>query len=493
MAAHRHWRIVGLVLRGAGPLELSEIELYASGAKVGGTIVPSCPFIPSSGALADLADSSVAGAVAWESPTHTSAGFYLAWDLTGAGDDVDGIKLGSGSSRWAFPLKLIVQYSDDAANWVTGFSLANFNYPGDAALSPLLVNSALPINTVLGVPFVGNNASTTFFDASSPPKSLTAHGTAKISTLQSKFGGSSLLLNGSSDYVTTPYSSDFDLPEDFTISAWVCFTGYSDSYGIAGYGGAIATRYLAGASPDAGWQFRINGTASSYNSINIYTGRTDLNFGGFTIPLNTFTHVEVTRQGSSIRAFVNGVQAGSTATNADPFTRSGNNELRIGGLDDAGFKFYFRGHINDLLIVKGAALHTANFTPPTQPLVGVDGVYGTRLPLNLPTVISAGSLPHGAARLLEDGATFFDVYNGGLGAILGTVKEKNLPVNTPLHRRVLLLDQRSQQVIRETWSDDDGSYMFYGIRDDIRYTIICYDYTGTYRAVIIDNVIPELI
>ena len=85
MAAHRYWRIVGLVLRGAGPLELSEIELHASGAKVGGTIAPSCPCIPSSGALADLADSSVAGAVAWESPAHASAGFYLAWDLTGAG------------------------------------------------------------------------------------------------------------------------------------------------------------------------------------------------------------------------------------------------------------------------------------------------------------------------------------------------------------------------------------------------------------------------
>jgi hypothetical protein len=212
----------------------------------------------------------------------------------------------------------------------------------------------------------GTNGSTTIIDNSPTPKTVTAVGNAQISTAQSKFGGSSIAFDGNADYLTIPDSADWNLPNDFTIEAWVYLTAYSANN--AGYFGAvIVSQYTAaGGGSDLGWQLRINGTASSYTTINLYTGVTDLNFAA-TVSLNTWTHVAVTRSGSSIRAFVNGTQAGSTITNSDAFTESGNRQLWIGGLNDTTYRFWLPGYIDDLRITKGVARYTANFIPPAAP------------------------------------------------------------------------------------------------------------------------------
>lgn len=81
-----------------------------------------------------------------------------------------------------------------------------------------------------------------------------------------------------------------------------------------------------------------------------------------------------------------------------------------------------------------------------------------------------------------------DMYYGGLGTITGTVKEKNTPANTPLRRRVLLIDEASRMTIRETWSDAaTGNYEFRGVKQGVKYTVISYDHLHNYRAVIADN------
>lgn len=87
-----------------------------------------------------------------------------------------------------------------------------------------------------------------------------------------------------------------------------------------------------------------------------------------------------------------------------------------------------------------------------------------------------------------------DTENGGLGIIYGTVKEKNTPANTPLRRKVWLLDERSGLVIRETWSDSvTGNYEFRGIKQGVPYTVLAYDHAHNYRAVIADNLVPEVL
>jgi hypothetical protein len=68
----------------------------------------------------------------------------------------------------------------------------------------------------------GTNGSTTITDSSLTPKTVTAVGNAQISTAQSKFGGASILLDGSGDYLDVGSNSAFGYGlSDFTIETWV--------------------------------------------------------------------------------------------------------------------------------------------------------------------------------------------------------------------------------------------------------------------------------
>lgn len=85
-----------------------------------------------------------------------------------------------------------------------------------------------------------------------------------------------------------------------------------------------------------------------------------------------------------------------------------------------------------------------------------------------------------------------DTRFGGTFRIAGTVKEKNTPVNTPLRRRVWLLDQLGMTPVASAWSNVvTGDYVFDHIRGGSRYMVISFDHTGLYRAVIADNITAE--
>ena len=212
----------------------------------------------------------------------------------------------------------------------------------------------------------GADASTTFTDSSSSPKTVTANGNAKISTAQSKFGGASALFDGASDYLTSDVNAAFELStDDFTIEFFVRLSGYSAAYaGI--YGAAIASTYkgLPTGTPP-GWQIRINGTSSSYDTVNLYTGTTDLNFS-HSFSLNTWYHVAISRASGQIRVFVDGTQAGSTVSNTDSFTASTSTDrpLYIGQLNDATYLFYLNGYLDELRITKGVGRYTTTFSAP---------------------------------------------------------------------------------------------------------------------------------
>lgn len=207
----------------------------------------------------------------------------------------------------------------------------------------------------------GTNGSTTFNDDSKNNFIATRFGNTVISTAQSKFGGASILFDGNGDYLNYLDVTNFDLPNNFTIEAFVYITAYSAAY-LGNYGAAIVCNYSAGGTNNQGWQLRINGTSNSYTTINVYTGTTDLNFSAGTIALNTWHHIAVSRSGTSIRAYLNGTQVGSTLTNSDSFTHNKtiNRPLFIGGLNDVTYKFWMNGYIDELRITKGIARYTGS-------------------------------------------------------------------------------------------------------------------------------------
>lgn len=108
-----------------------------------------------------------------------------------------------------------------------------------------------------------------------------------------------------------------------------------------------------------------------------------------------------------------------------------------------------------------------------------------------PPLRIAGPDRPAVAPRLDPRAAPIDLEDGGQHRIVGTVKVKGSP-NVPVHRRVVLINERSRRIVRETWSDPvTGAYAFEGIRGDVAYTTLAYDYTGNYRGVLADNLTAE--
>jgi hypothetical protein len=80
---------------------------------------------------------------------------------------------------------------------------------------------------------------------------------------------------------------------------------------------------------------------------------------------------------------------------------------------------------------------------------------------------------------------------GGEGTVTGTVKVKGTPNNTPVARKVRLIRDVDAICIREVWSDPvTGEYTFSEIDQTVSYTVLSYDYTENFRAVVADRVVP---
>jgi hypothetical protein len=199
----------------------------------------------------------------------------------------------------------------------------------------------------------GTNGSTTITDSSSNALTLTRGGSAPpvISTAQSKFGGASIFLNGSVaiSYLDIPASSLFSFPSDFTFECWIYVLTQGAGFGssvIETAGNFTNGLVLRGDGTQTNWAWTVGGSGIS----------------GGALTLNAWNHLAVSRSGSTIRVFRDGVQQG-TATNSTPISPTGG-ASRIGD----GILVPSRqvnGYIDDLRITKGIARYTANFTPPT--------------------------------------------------------------------------------------------------------------------------------
>jgi hypothetical protein len=85
-----------------------------------------------------------------------------------------------------------------------------------------------------------------------------------------------------------------------------------------------------------------------------------------TIVVNQWQHIALTRSSNTICMFVNGVLDATTATRPGTYYSSG--AMRIGA---SGVNENFTGYISNMRILKGTALYTTAFTPPTTPLTAI--------------------------------------------------------------------------------------------------------------------------
>ena len=242
-------------------------------------------------------------------------------------------------------------------------------------------------NTKLITHFDGPNNSleiqdTSYGVGSQVGKIVTQVSTAALSAAQSKFGATSLLLNGSSDYLTVPDSSDWSLGAGpYTIEGWVRISSNAGTYMSMceiGEGTVPAAQGVAvWVRADGNWIVLINNGLT----INVDPG---------TVDLDTWYYVAVVHDGSNLSLYKDGVRLANPADTTSIGTSS--QGVWIGKGQD-GFR-WFDGYIDGLRISQTARYTGTTHTVPTA-YFETDSL--TRLLLNMEsTDVSSegGNTPH---------------------------------------------------------------------------------------------------
>jgi len=209
-------------------------------------------------------------------------------------------------------------------------------------------------------------ASTTFVDdASTNNFAVTINGDTKPNSFNPYTPGYySNYFDGTGDYLSVPASSALSFAGDFTIECWVNTSTISlDPYGrrIWSFGSGSAF-YLDALFYDG---------SSITSNVCIQIASVGIVISG-TIPTanGQWNHVALTRSGSSMKLFVNGIQSGSTYTNSSAFTAGASNGIFLGCLG-VGVGGFLLGNISNFRVLNGTAAYTANFTPSTTPVTAI--------------------------------------------------------------------------------------------------------------------------
>ena len=227
-----------------------------------------------------------------------------------------------------------------------------------------------------------NNATnSSFTDDSSSNHTITANGNVSQSTFSPhRHGGYSTLLDGNGDTLTVPSTSTVAFGTGaFTVEAWVYILSTGDR-GIFQTGGshfpttASASSAIQITSSGTKWAMYANNT--SYQSTVTYS-------------LNRWYHVALVRGTNSYTTlYVDGTAVVGVADGAN---YSGT-YLGIGAIYGAASAQCFNGYIRDFRVVKGTAVYTSAFTPPTEPLTAITNT--SLLTCHLPYIADGSTNGH---------------------------------------------------------------------------------------------------
>jgi hypothetical protein len=202
--------------------------------------------------------------------------------------------------------------------------------------------------------------------------SITLAGNTQISTSQSQFGGSSVYMDGTGDYMdiqdVATNNLDFGT-DDFTIEWWQYLPTLTNNYNAVDLrNGSNGSKILLYSNPTNSWKLWVN------SAVRIDSGSV--------LSANTWQHICLCRESGNTRLYVDGTQAGSTYADSTNYQHE---ELYIfynslsSAYDAQGYIDEFR--ISDVARYSGASftVPTAAFEPDgkTQLLIHGDGTNGS--------------------------------------------------------------------------------------------------------------------
>lgn len=268
----------------------------------------------------------------------------------------------------------------------------------------------------------GADASTTFLDASNVPKSVIPSGNAQVDTAQSVFGGASLLLDGSGDYVGLVDDADWNLGAgnfvvDFRLRPAV-LGAVDRTLFFQGPSGADFIHLLLDSSSRISFIVRSGGF-----DVGAYTATHNLS-------INTWYHIALVRSGTSIFIFKDGVAYSLTATTAIGSSSIPDFAAALTFGDNTVSPLPFNGWFDEIRWSKGTDRGwTSNFTPPAAAYqFDLDVAAGAFAETGQAAVFRT-PMAEGTGAFAESGkaAAFASGLAGGVGA--SALSGKSAPLN----------------------------------------------------------------
>ena len=292
---------------------------------------------------------------------------------------LNGVSVGTAtnSNNWTDANCFIGTLNDNLTIFFSGY-ISNLRVvKGTAVYTAAFTPSTTPLTAVSGTSLL-TLQSNRFKDNSSNNFAITATGTPSIQAFSpfapaaaystSVVGGSGYFPGSS--YLSIATNTAFNCGTgDFTVEAWVNISSYPGSYPLII--GNNNGSFSAGALVLTAQNFTSGG--ANKISLSAY----DVNSGAATLAAastNTFgswSHIALVRNGTSLVLYINGSSSASITISAGVTFDWGKSGLLIGGGNWDAANSYYLGYISNLRLVKGTAVYTANFTPPTAPLTAV--------------------------------------------------------------------------------------------------------------------------
>lgn len=291
---------------------------------------------------------------AWHHCVITRSGTALNMYLDGTSVYTNAsFNFGSGNTGYV----VFGDYFGNGAQYFNGY-LSNFRYTKADVYSGTVTTPTGGLDVLANTSLLWSG-SNRFLDAAGTLTFSTA-GTPAVSPV-SPFDrlaydpavhGGGAYFDGSGDYLTLANNTEFNLAAgSWTVECSVYLTAGS------GYRTFVSKR--SGVSAE--WELGIDPSGYLY----FYTST--LYVSTAFVANNVWTHCAATYDGTNLRLFVDGqvvhVAAGVTAV-------TGSSTVYVGATYPAGGQ-YVTGHISNLRVIKGTALYTAAFTPPTEPLTAI--------------------------------------------------------------------------------------------------------------------------
>lgn len=181
---------------------------------------------------------------------------------------------------------------------------------------------------------------------------------------------SQVIFNGTNQYLNLGGQTAFAFGSgSFTIEFWFYLKAASQTIWFCDFRNTNNTTQPGIALSTGTLQYYVNGAGQITGAANP--------------SINAWHHLAVVRNGSSTVMYLDGIQTGSTFTDSVVYTVDASRPTIGSGGYTVGY--YLNGYISNFRIVKGTAVYTSAFTPPTSPLTAITNT--SLLTCQTPTII----------------------------------------------------------------------------------------------------------